>query len=124
MSSVPGKAMKQAADRLRRQYGRYRCEFPVLVSMLSGEAHQQWNAHCRDVSETGIGVLVGADLILGEVASLKFSLPEISQSWDVRAILRHRRGYHYGFEFVSLSDRQSRMLKDYLQTLERTDSDE
>jgi c-di-GMP-binding flagellar brake protein YcgR len=121
MSSVPRKAMKPASDRVRRRYPRFRCEFPVVVKLLSGKEHQQLNAHCRDVSQAGIGVLLAEELTLGEVASLTFSLPELGQPWDVRAVLRHRRGYHYGFEFLSLSDRQARVLKDYLQDLERAD---
>jgi len=115
--------MKRATDRVRRRYPRYRCEFPVVVSLLTGKELQRLNAHCRDVSEAGIGVLLAAEVPPGEVASLTFSLPENPQPWDVRAVLRHRRGYHYGFEFLSLSDRQSKMLKGYLQDLERSDAD-
>ena len=94
------------------------------MSLFSGEEHQQLQAHCRDLSEGGIGVLVAADLNLGEVASLAFSLPGVVQPWDVRAVLRYRRGYHYGFEFLSLSDRQGKMLKGYFEDLERADSEE
>jgi c-di-GMP-binding flagellar brake protein YcgR len=124
MSSMPGKARKGAPDRHQRRCPRYRCEFPVAVSLFSGEEHQQLRAHCRDLSENGIGILAAADLTLGEVASLSFSLPGVPQLWDVRAVLRHRRGYHYGFEFVSLSDRQGKLLKGYFQDLERADSEE
>jgi len=68
--------------------------------------------------------LVAADLTPGEVASLTFSLPGELQPWEVRAVLRHRRGYHYGFEFLSLSGRQGSALKDYLQDLERSDTEQ
>jgi len=61
---------------------------------------------------------------MGEVASLSFSLPGAQQPWDVRAVLRYRRGYHYGLEFLSLSDRQGKTLQGYLQDLERSDSEE
>ena len=115
--------MKPAPERLRRQYPRYRCEFPVVVSVLAGDQRHRLNAHCRDVSETGIGMLLAADLSPGEVASLAFSLPEVSQPWDVRAVLRHRRGYHYGFEFLSLSERQVKTLKSFLEDLERSDTE-
>jgi c-di-GMP-binding flagellar brake protein YcgR len=124
MSSTPGKALSGAPDRRRRRRPRYRCEFPVVISLFSGEEHQQQRAHCRDISEEGMGLLVAADLPLGDVASLSFSLPGVLQPWDVRAVLRHRRGYHYGFEFVALSERQAKMLKSYLEDLERADSEE
>ena len=124
MSSTPGKALNATPDRRRRRYPRYRCEFPVTLSLFCGDEHQQLRAHCRDLSEEGIGLLVAADLTPGEVASLTFSLPGELQPWEVRAVLRHRRGYHYGFEFLSLSGRQGSTLKDYLEDLERTDIEE
>ena len=124
MSSMPRKAIKHEPNRLRRRHARYRCEFPVVLNLLAGKEQQRLNAHCRDVSKAGIGVLLAAELALGEVATLIFSLPGVSQPWDVRAVLRHRRGYHYGFEFLSLTDRQSKMLNSYLEDLERSDSEE
>ena len=124
MSSTPGKALQNAPNRRRRRCPRYRCEFPVALSVFSGDQHLQLHAHCRDLSQGGIGVLVAADLAMGEVASLSFSLPGAQQPWDVRAVLRYRRGYHYGLEFLSLSDRQGKTLQGYLQDLERSDSEE
>jgi len=124
MSSTPGKAFNQIPHRRRRRTPRFRCEFPVALSVFSGDQHLRLQAHCRDLSEGGIGILVPADLTIGEVASLNFQLPGALQPWDVRAVLRHRRGYHYGLEFLSLSDRQGKILQDYFQDLERADSEE
>jgi len=124
MSSMPGKAIKPASERLRRRHARFRCEFPVVVNLLAAKEHRRLNAHCRDVSEAGIGLLLAEELTLGEVATLTFSLPGVPQPWEIRAVLRHRRGYHYGFEFLSLSDRQSKTLNRYLDDLERADSEQ
>lgn len=122
MSAQPGKAIsKRGTDRRLRRYARYRSEFPVRVTLLSGGTHQHLEAHCRDLSEAGIGVLIAAELELGEVVSLAFSVPEIPEAWNVRAVLRHRRGYHYGFEFLSLSEQHSKSLVDHLPGLERAD---
>lgn len=125
MTSTPGKAVKRALNRLRqRRHPRYRCEFPVKVSMFCVDGHRQLNAHCKDLSEAGMGVLVAEELTAGEVVALSFVLPGAPQPWDVRAVLRHRRGFHYGFEFLSLSREQDGMLKRYLPTLQRADSEE
>lgn len=123
MSPQPGRALKHALDRRQRRYPRYKCQFPVTVTLFSGSEHQCVDAHGRDLSEAGIGVLIAAELVLGEVVSLVFSLPGEPQAWDVPAVLRHRRGYHYGFEFLSLTGDQSRALMGYLPVLERADSD-
>jgi c-di-GMP-binding flagellar brake protein YcgR len=122
MSSSLGKAVKSAQERRPRFYPRYRCEFPVTVGLFSGAGHQELSAHCKDLSEGGIGILVAAELTPSEVASLVFSLPGTSESWTIRAVLRHRRGYHYGFEFLSLSQLQSKALASYLPHLQRADS--
>jgi len=124
MSLMPHRATKLVPDRLWRRHARYRCEFPVTVNLFSGKERQRLSAHCRDLSQGGIGVLLAEELPLGEVTTLTFSLPGMPQSWDVRAVLRHRRGYHYGFEFLALADRQARMLNSYLEGLERADSEE
>ena len=123
MSPQPGKAFKIATGRRQRRYPRYRSEFPVTVTLLSEGKHESLSGHCKDLSEAGIGVLIAAELKLGEVAALAFSVPRIPEPWDVRAVLRHRRGYHYGFEFLSLSDHQNRRLAGYLPGLDRADWD-
>lgn len=118
--------MKRTVNHLRqRRYPRYRCEFPVAVSLFCGNGHQQLSAHCKDLSEAGIGVLIASELTPGEVVSLTFALPEMAPPpWDIRAVLRHRRGFHYGFEFLSLSGQQTMALKACLPSLERADSEE
>jgi c-di-GMP-binding flagellar brake protein YcgR len=75
------------------------------------------------LSQGGIGVLIASDLTVGEVASLSFSLPHIPEPWKVRAVIRCRRGYQYGFEFLALDPSQNQALSAYIHALERSDSD-
>jgi PilZ domain len=97
------RAAKRALERRQRRYPRYRAEFPVTLTLLSSEGRQSLDAHCKDLSVAGIGVLIAEELNLGEVVALAFAPPGSSEPWELRAVLRHRRGYHYGFEFLSLS---------------------
>jgi PilZ domain len=103
-------------DRRRRRHARYRSNFRVAVSHL-GNHYQTVEGHCRDLSEAGIGILLAAELENGEVVSLSFSLPGSLPSWEVRTVVRYRRGYQYGFEFLSLTSEQQESLKSYLETL-------
>lgn len=123
MPGQPAKARNRAGDRRQRRFPRFRSEFPVTVSLFSGKEHENLSAHCRDLSQGGIGMLIAADLNVGEVASLVFSLPTAPQPWNLRAVLRCRRGYQYGFEFLALSPQQSQALADFFPTLERSDTD-
>lgn len=123
MSVKPVKAKTNVVTGRRlRRHARYRSSFPVEVTLLTEGAYRQLAAHCKDLSEAGIGVLLAAELTLGEVASLNFSLPG-APTWELRAVLRHRRGYHYGFEFFSLSQDQTEGLTTYLKGLDRADTD-
>jgi len=124
MSAKPGTALKRALERCRRRFPRYRAEFPVVVTLFSATDRQRLDAYSRDISQAGIGMLIAAELNLGEVASLNFSLPNLPNCWEIRAVLRHRRGYHYGFEFLSPSDEQKTALAGYLRSLEPADPDQ
>jgi len=121
MATQAGKAVKRAPERRQRRYPRYRTEFPVTLTLLSSEGHQSLDAHCRDLSVAGMGVLIAEELNVGEVVALAFALPGSALVWELRAVLRHRRGYHYGFEFLAVSKHQSESLGDYLSRLERAD---
>lgn len=123
MPAQPANALKTQRERRQRRYARYRVEFPVAIMLFSGQERHRLDAHCRDLSEAGIGVLIAAELAIGDVAALTFTLPGAAEPWDVRAVLRHRRGYQYGFEFLSLSDQQTQTLLGYLPGLERADRD-
>jgi hypothetical protein len=123
MSVQPGKATTSAPERRHRRYPRFRAEFPVAVTLLAGDEYHRLDAHCKDLSQAGIGVLLAAEVAQGEVAALHFTLPGLLEPWEVRAVLRHRRGYHYGFEFLSLSTQQNDSLKSCLLGLRRADSD-
>jgi hypothetical protein len=124
MRPQPGKATKNPATaRRRRRHPRYSADFPVAVTLLGGDGYKRLDAHCKDLSVAGIGMLVAEELSTGEVASLDFSLPGTPARWEVRAVLRHRRGYHYGFEFLSLTREQSETLSVFLQKQIRTDTE-
>src|SRR6267154_6763848 len=89
-------------DRRRRRHPRYRSDFQVAVTFLSGNKHQRLEGHCTDLSEAGIGILVASELSVGEVVGLGFTVGGKFPR-ELRAVLRYRRGYHYGFEFLSLT---------------------
>ena len=123
MSAKPGRAFTSAPGRRLRRTPRYRSSFPVLVKLLAAGRYESLQAHCKDLSEAGIGVLLAAELASGEVVSLNFALPGLPIPWEVRSVLRHRRGYHYGFEFFSLTSEQTGVLKQLIHGLERADFD-
>lgn len=55
----------------------------------------------RDISEDGLGAVIPCSLSLDEEVTLEFSLGD-GHEGTVGAIVRHRRGFLYGFDFVSI----------------------
>ena len=94
-----------------------------MVSILLENRYQKLEGHCRDLSEAGIGILLAAELNGGDVAGLRFSLPGSDLPWEVRAVVRYRRGYQYGFEFLALTVEQRESLKIYLDGLAATEGE-
>ncbi len=121
MPSSHVKPAMKPIDRRRRRHPRYRADFLVTVSCFSGDAYQKLDGHCRDLSAAGIAILLATELTVGEVAGLSFSLPGSALAWEVRAVVRYRRGYHYGFEFLSLTSEQQTSLNSYFNGLEPMD---
>jgi len=119
-ASTPKPATNQPGRR-RRRHPRYSADFRVTVSYLLENQYQNLEGHCRDLAEAGIGILLAAELNSGEVTGLSFSVPGAAVPWAVRAVVRYRRGYHYGFEFLSLTDEQQKLLTSYLKGLKPAD---
>jgi hypothetical protein len=121
---MPASSSKPAisqADRRRRRHPRYRADFRVTVSYLLGNRHHKIEGHCRDLSQAGIGILLAEDLGVGEVVGLNFLFPGSEVLWEVRAVVRYRRGYQYGFEFLALTAEQRTLLGNYLIDKEQVD---
>jgi hypothetical protein len=117
MTSSTPKAASTQVDRRRRRHPRYRVDFRAMATYLEGSQYRKVEGHCSDLSEAGIGMLLPMEMNNGEVAGLSFSLPQSSDVWELRAVVRYRRGYHYGFEFLSLTNEQRSALKSYLSGL-------
>lgn len=121
MSASTPKPAKNPSERRRRRHPRYQSDFRVAVTHLLGDSYQKLEGHSKDLSQAGIGILLAAELSVGEVTSLSFSISGSTAAWVVRAVVRYRRGYHYGFEFLSLTSDQQEWLKSYVIDLQPLD---
>lgn len=55
----------------------------------------------RDISEAGMGAVIACSLTVGQQVTLEFSLADGYEA-SVSALVCHRQGFYYGFEFVSI----------------------
>ena len=102
-----------AFDRRKRRHSRYRIDLPVSVVVLGEQNYTRLNSHAKDLSESGIGLILAADLGAGEVVSLELSLPNVPEPFTMRAVVRYHSGCHYGLEFLTPSQERIAMLKAY-----------
>ncbi|MBS1853408.1 MAG: PilZ domain-containing protein [Acidobacteria bacterium] len=79
----------------RRTYPRYTFEVSVTVyAKRAGRIPGQ----TTDLSETGVSAILVAELLIGEPVELEFELP--LGLVRVRALVRNRNIFRYGFEFT------------------------
>jgi len=56
--------------------------------------------YTADISESGISAILKLEVSVGEVVQLEFELP--SGPVAIRALVRHKTAFRYGFQFVEL----------------------
>jgi c-di-GMP-binding flagellar brake protein YcgR len=112
------RTMQGKADRRQHQ----RLPVDLRVTWVSGGGSTVRGAVGRacDISLGGISVFLPRTLSLGEESELQFKLPTSPEPLRVRAVLRTRDSFRYGFEFVSLSAHQRALIQQLCQTLTAT----
>jgi c-di-GMP-binding flagellar brake protein YcgR len=97
-----------------RQYPRYYFDGRVNITVYRPTGKCDFWGRIADLSESGMGATVAGELNQGEFVGLQFfvsSVSSLSQSLELRARVRHRRGYYCGFEFLVVSDVQRERIK-------------
>jgi CheY-like chemotaxis protein len=89
--------------------GRYRGLVVVTVTIRSGNA-VVIRGRCEDLSESGVGADLHGELLVGDPVLIELSLPKVSERLKLHAVVRHRRDFHYGFEFVAPSTEDRRII--------------
>jgi hypothetical protein len=101
-----------------RRYARYRTELPVMVKVLGKDGYVRIHGRCFEMAEAGLGAVITSELGAGEMVSLEFSIPDVSEVFVMRAVVRHRMGFLHGFEFIGALPEQGARIHAFCQTLE------
>jgi c-di-GMP-binding flagellar brake protein YcgR len=92
--------------------------FETAVSLTTPEpARQVLRGKSIDVSEGGISVRVPAELAIGIIVQLEFTVPPQREPIRVRAIVRNSIISRYGMEFLTLTAEQRGQVLRYCLTL-------
>ena len=100
-----------------RRFPRYVLDVRLVVQVFrSGAVSYLWG-RSTEIGADGIGATLTGDLDPGEVVSMEFPLPLAAYPLKLRAAVRHRDGLHYGFEFLTLTEDQHKILERVCQML-------
>ena len=109
-SSYLEKTLQAKQRSWQRRHARYRADLPVKAKVLRAEGYLEIPGRCSDVGHGGMGIVLTEEVSPGEVLSLEFQLPGRTECSLVRAIVRYRKGFVHGVEFIGLSEEQQRTI--------------
>ena len=109
---------KTAPDwRRHRRFNRYKLDIRVVIMRENGGVKETLNGRCRHLGEGGLGAVLAGELPIGEAVSLEFTLPGHKEPMRMRATVRHRHGFHHGFEFLTITPSQLEFIRKAEKTL-------
>jgi PilZ domain-containing protein len=86
-----------------RRWQRYRLNLPIRLIFAHDGTTKIMSGRGNDISEGGVLVFAGMELKTGDEVSIEFT-PPYSNPIRARGLVRHRRGYNYGIEFLQESE--------------------
>ena len=101
----------------RRRYQRYEIDTQLQVTLLGLEERGTLRGRSLNISEAGIAGVFVTVWDVGAPVRLEFSVPVTSNLVRVKAVVRSRSGYRYGFEFMDLSTEQREIINKTCRTL-------
>ncbi len=99
-----------AEDEAVRRWQRLRLDIPVCLITGTPDRVLFISARFKDVSEDGVAIFAGAELAIDSEVQLEFTPPSDQGPLRVRAIVRNRRDYAYGLEFLPRDARETETL--------------
>jgi hypothetical protein len=100
---------------IERILPRYQFEARIKIEVRRGQEVVATEGWTRDLSESGLGAFVGAELQLGEVATVTIPLGGGDRQIVVPAKVSRNLGTQYGFQFTALSSVQREQIRKVLE---------
>lgn len=98
-------------SRSKRRYPRYSLDVRMLVHIFrAGVTTTIWGRSTM-IGKEGIGGTLTGDLEMGEVVGLEFTVPLFQHPVKLRAIVRYKNGFQYGFEFLAVDAMQKQAIE-------------
>src|SRR5436305_791595 len=102
---------KKKSSRKMRRFPRYQLDGRMLVHIFREGVNSTIWGRSTMLGNEGVGATLTGDLELGEVVGIEFSVPLCAQAVKLRAIVRYRNGFQYGFEFLAVDTQQREAIQ-------------
>lgn len=86
-----------------RRWARYRIDVRVKIVTKHHGVGTATFGRGTDISEGGMSAYISMEINVGRQVEMELTLPYSQQSLKVHALVRNRRGFCYGLEFVDLA---------------------
>lgn len=96
-----------------RRWRRVPLDIRVKVAITENEQEVIIHGRSNQISEGGMGLTLTQEVSEGTIARLIFKLPGEDVERSLAAELKHRHGFHCGFEFLALSAPQRNDLRSF-----------
>jgi len=97
---------KQHPWTLPRAHSRYLLDLRIVV-----RAKETFIGRTKDIAEGGVGATIPSDIDIGEIVELELQLSEGKELLKIKAEVRYRHGFQYGFKFVQITEQQKEMIR-------------
>jgi hypothetical protein len=96
--------------RAARRYLRRRLDMRVRIA-VKADSNEFVLGRCITVSEGGFGAILTGELPEGSDVWVEFRTPKVPADTRLRAQIRQRRGFQYGFQFVAPSPKHKILIR-------------
>lgn len=97
----------------RRRAPRYGAQVPLDVTVLRSGIPDTLPGRAVNLCERGIAAVMAGELIPGETVGMEIRLGGAPEPLRIRALVRHHHRLNCGMEFLSLSNEQQAVIRDW-----------
>jgi hypothetical protein len=104
---------RRNAQKVARKHGRFLLDLRLVVKTNTARLH----GRTKNLNEGGLGATIAGELPMGELVELQFQLIGVDEPMALRAEVRYRQGFQYGFKFFALTEEQLQTIRQTLLSL-------
>jgi hypothetical protein len=97
---------KQHPWTLPRAHSRYLLDLRIIV-----RAKETLIGRTKDLAEGGLGATIPNNINIGEIVELELQLPDTKEPLKIKAEVRYRQGFQYGFKYIDITEQQKAMIR-------------